>query len=59
MRCKSCNGEYFDQDAQGVKYFHTCPLSVPEPDRRDENIVSVEAGGRRNIKREGLGVERV
>jgi len=43
-QCKTCGGIYFDEQPDGIAYYHTCPWVEdkdgnisPNPDARDEN----------------------
>lgn len=66
-RCRSCGSVYIDPQADGMAYFHACPLDRvgpdkkrhPIPDRRDENIVQDQLTGERSIRAVGLGRELI
>lgn len=57
IRCKGCQGEYEAVQADGLRYFHACPVSIPAEDRRNENPKSTAARDADSVKVEGKGVE--
>ncbi len=55
FKCASCGGIYVDETEDGMQYFHTCPTSVKDTDRRDENTKSTAARDAKTIKAAGKG----
>jgi hypothetical protein len=54
-QCKTCNGEYSPTAADGSRYYHACPDSVPAGQRRDENVKSTAEKDAGSQKAPGAG----
>ncbi len=54
-QCKACNGEYVPVQADGARYYHACPDSVPAAQRRDENLKSTAEKDAGSQKAPGAG----
>jgi len=68
FRCVTCGGEYDDESADGVPYYHACPPEPLDaegtrwrerPNKRDENPPRDQGPGGGRPRAEGLGRVRL